>query len=429
MSQIMEKFDVLNKLKPEFKQRVKILYVFQDWRKEYNVLIVTKDDKTYAFGKNSRSQLGFGHREVVTEIQIVKELCDQQIIDFANGDRHCIARNSRGKVYCWGSNYSGLLGIGSQDESYHKPKLNQYLNNEFVIDISCGVYHSLVLTNCGEVYAWGYNYWGRIGNGCNDHQLIPIKVRGFNNERVVMISCGSGHSTALTECGHVYSWGNNECGQLGIGNTVNSNVPKFVAVTDENKCNVFIEKISCGYRHSLLLSSDGFIYAFGRNKSGELGNQKEENELSPQRIKIETKFIDISSHWYQDISIALSQDGIYYIWGQCGEEIIQTPKPTNFESFVEIYAKYFKITNKAINFEEENGEKVKANKTEYNLVSSVNQFNSQPNETLSRYKLDFKELELIGGGTFGKVCKVINCLDQQQYAVKIILLRGIYTVS
>jgi alpha-tubulin suppressor-like RCC1 family protein len=202
------------------------------------------------------------------------------------------------------------------------------------------------------VYAWGWNYYGQIGNSRNSDQLKPIKVKGFNNERVVMISCGFYYSMALTECGHVYSWGSNECGQLGIGNTVNSNEPKFVAVIDENECNVFIEKISCGSAHSLLLSSDGYIYAFGRNKSGELGNQKEENEWSPHRIKIETKFIDISSHWFYNIgiSIALSQNGIYFIWGKCGEEIIRTPKLTNFESFVEIYAKYLNITHKAINF-------------------------------------------------------------------------------
>jgi alpha-tubulin suppressor-like RCC1 family protein len=82
-------------------------------------------------------------------------------------------------------------------------------------------------------------------------------------------------------------------GQLGIGNTMHSNEPKFVEVVDENKCNVFIKKISCGSQHSLFLSSDGYIYVFGRNKFGELGNQKEGNELSTYRIKIETKFIDI----------------------------------------------------------------------------------------------------------------------------------------
>jgi RCC1 and BTB domain-containing protein len=424
MSQIMEKFDVLNELNDEFKQRVKILYVFKDYENELNVLIVTKDDKTFGFGQNS--QLGFE----LNEIQIVEELCDQQIIDFANGFSNCIARNSSGKIYCWGWNQWGEVGIGSKDES--SPKLNlKYLNNEFVIDITCGARHSLVLTDCGEVYAWGENYSGQIGNSCNNNQLKPIKVKGFNNERVVMISCGSYHSMALTECGHVFSWGYNGFGQLGVGNTVDSNEPKFVAIIDENKYNVFIEKISCGSNHSLLLSSDGNIYAFGRNNYGELGNQKEENELSPHRIKIETKFIDISSLWFYDkglfsgISTALSQEEIYYNWGKCGEEIIRSPKPTNFESFVEIYAKYFKITHKAINFEDQKSislenkfVKVKGNKTEHN---SVNRFNSQPNE-IANSQLDFKEL--IGEGSFGKVYKAINRLDNKQYAVKKINLKG-----
>jgi hypothetical protein len=403
MSQIMEKFDVLNKLNDEFKQRVKVLYVFENYEYYgYNVLIVTKDDKTYAFGNNSYNRLGFGHNRFVNEIQIVKELCDQQIIDFTNGLEHCIARNSSGKVYCWGRNDWGLLGIGSQDENLHKPKLNQYLNNKFVIDISCGARHSFVLTNCGEVYAWGDNYRGQIGNSCNRDQLIPFKVKGFNNERIVMISCGFLHSMALTECGHVYSWGNNEFGQLGIGNTENSNEPKFVAVIDENKCNVFIENISCGSYHSLLLSSDANIYAFGRNKSGELGNQKEENESSPQRINTETKFIDISSHWRKEISIALSQDGICYIWGQCGKERIRTPKATNFESFVEIYAKYFKITNKAINFEEQN---------------------SVPILLREKYVNEFSEQNLISFGSFGIVSKVMNKNSKKIYAIKRIALK------
>jgi alpha-tubulin suppressor-like RCC1 family protein len=107
-----------------------------------------------------------------------------------------------------------------------------------------------------------------------------------------------------------------------------------------------------------LLLSDGYIYAFGCNKNGELGDQKEENELSPQRIKIETKFIVILSHWTESISMGSSQKGIYYNWGKCGEETIRTPKPTNFESFVDIYAKYFKITHKAINIEEQNSDSI-----------------------------------------------------------------------
>jgi hypothetical protein len=153
-----------------------------------------------------------------------------------------------------------------------------------------------------------------------------------------------------------------------------------------------------------LLSSDGFIYAFGRNKHRELGNQKEENELSPYKIKIETKFIDICSHWIYfnyGISIALSQNGIYYNWGKCGEEIIRTPKPTNFKSFVEIYAKYLKITNKAINFEVQN---------------------SNPILLQNKYVNEFTEQSLISSGGFGIVSKVMHKNSKKNYAIKRIAL-------
>jgi hypothetical protein len=68
----MGKFDVLNELNDEFIQRIKILYVFENYSKGYNVLIVTQDDKKYTFGNNSCGQLGFGHNRVVNEIQIVE---------------------------------------------------------------------------------------------------------------------------------------------------------------------------------------------------------------------------------------------------------------------------------------------------------------------------------------------------------------------
>jgi hypothetical protein len=71
----------------------------------------------------------------------------------------------------------------------------------------------------------------------------------------------------------------------------------------------------------------------------------------------------------------------------------------------------------------------KANKTEYNLGSAVNRFSSQSNETLSRYKSDYKELDIIRSGDFSKIYKVTNCLDRQQYAVKIIALKGIYKLN
>jgi RCC1 and BTB domain-containing protein len=73
-----------------------------------------------------------------------------------------------------------------------------------MIDTDCGGYHSLALTIIGEVYAWGYNVNERVGNWCDSNQLLPIKLNGFNDEKIVIISCGWSHSLALTESNRVF---------------------------------------------------------------------------------------------------------------------------------------------------------------------------------------------------------------------------------
>jgi hypothetical protein len=252
--------------------------------------------------------------------------------------------------------------------------------------------------NCGEVYAWGRNYCGQIGNGCNSDQLIPIKVKGFNNERVVMISCGWSHSMALTECGHVYSWGWNGYGQLGIGNTLNLNEPKLVAVIDDDDDYVFIEKISCGHSHSLLLSEKGVIYAFGSNDCGQIGIGGNSRDKSPQKIRHQNKFIDIKCHFSSDISIALSKNNTFYIWGKCKEENIYYPREVKSKSFDDIFAEYLKITYRALNIE-------KLFKAEMKCGNG-------------RYCEEFKELSYIAMGSYGIVCKAMNKKTNELFAIK-----------
>jgi hypothetical protein len=193
------------------------------------------------------------------------------------------------------------------------------------------------------VYAWGENDCGQIGierRDQNECQSIPIKVNGFNDEKVVMISCGYWHSMALTESGRVFSWGFNQCKQLGHNNNkIIINKPTIVSLNNE----ISIKKISCGQSHSLLLSSDGYIYWFGSNGI--------EKQMTPNKLTTNTnKFIDIASHHFYYISIALSVNGFYYVWGKCGKEEIKEPKETDFKSFDDIFAEYFQITYKTLDF-------------------------------------------------------------------------------
>jgi alpha-tubulin suppressor-like RCC1 family protein len=193
--------EVLNNLKEEFLQEIKLLYAF----KNFNLFFVTKDDKVFAFGSNDCGVLGFGNEENVNELTLNEELSNKNIIDFKNSNYCVIARTINYKIYCWGINAHGSLANGKINWKVSKPELNNYLSDKKIIDICCGYEHTIVLTNNAEVYSWGGNEWGQIGNGTHKEQSTPIKVNGFN-ESVVQISCGGYHSMALTESGRVFSW-------------------------------------------------------------------------------------------------------------------------------------------------------------------------------------------------------------------------------
>jgi alpha-tubulin suppressor-like RCC1 family protein len=351
-------FNAFNKISDHFLINIKIIYVFG--HKVTECLVVTKDDKCYAFGENDYGVLGLGHNKQVREPKIINELCDKQIIKFTNGFNHVLALKSDGKIFGWGLNNRGQLGNGCVHSIYNKPKVNKFLMSEFIIDMSCGAYHSIVLTIDKQVFVWGYNSFGQTGNGSEKlFQLTPIKLNAFNNEKIITISCGFLHSMALTDCGHVYSWGYNNCGQLGIEYTeyyhnlfktksFEIKEPKIVNIKTENNDSVFITKISCGSHHSLLLSKDGNIYSFGYNKFGQIGNNNLRNQLIPQKISSSLKFIDIASHFLYDISIALSVNNICYIWGKCGKENNMSPKETQFKSVDEIFLNFNQIIYKPI---------------------------------------------------------------------------------
>ena len=127
---------------------------------------------------------------------------------------------------------------------------------------------------------------------------------------------------AVLDTGEVFSWGYNGNGQLGNG--TNANQPNPTKVSGLN--GIVIQKVVCGNAHTLLLSDDGAIYAFGSNSYGQLGTGSKANQTSPIRIAPNLgRFVDIAASHYNHISSALSQDGKSYMWGQCRGHSITTP--------------------------------------------------------------------------------------------------------
>jgi alpha-tubulin suppressor-like RCC1 family protein len=246
--------------------------------------------------------------------------------------------------------------------------MKEYISQEKIIDMHWSYWGSIILTQSGNVYQYLVHEEDdeetsrELGDIIDSKEreksekyihfkLKSFKNSSFENEKIVMISCGERHSLALTGNGRVFGWGDFTFRQLGVDFYWHSREPIIIELND-----LKIQKISCGRNHSLLLSCDGDIYAFGWNTCGEVGNGTEEAQEFPIKLELNKKFIDIASHPYYEISMSQSIDGIYYIWGSFEDENVLGPQSTRYQSFEDILRGYdltdnMKAFDKLVEFE------------------------------------------------------------------------------
>jgi alpha-tubulin suppressor-like RCC1 family protein len=181
--------------------------------------------------------------------------------------------------------------------------------------IAAGGFHSLALTESGEVYAWGWNEYGQLGLGDTEDRLTPTKVEGL--PRVKAVAAGYDHFLALTESGEVYACGDNVYGQLGLGDTENrltptkvEGLPKVKAIAAGGISPVQSIVVAS---HSLALTESGEVYAWGYNADGQLGLGDTEDRLTPTKVEGLPKVKAVAAGY--DHSLALTESGEVYAWG------------------------------------------------------------------------------------------------------------------
>ena len=130
-------------------------------------------------------------------------------------------------LYSWGTNTYGQLGLGNYDTAQTMAQVPDFLpNSEKLRSVSAGGAHALALTESGKIYAWGRNNYGQLGIGNTTNKNVPTLVSGaLNGKKIISIAAGDNHSLAMDDAFIVYSWGLNSSGQLGLGNTTNRNTP------------------------------------------------------------------------------------------------------------------------------------------------------------------------------------------------------------
>ncbi|XP_011300272.1 X-linked retinitis pigmentosa GTPase regulator [Fopius arisanus] len=231
--------------------------------------VVCQSGRLFVFGSNDWGQLGLGHKNHVSKPSCVKSLKPEKVSHVACGRAHTLICTDGQKIFACGSDQESQLGRGQQTvgDSSSSPIMiyDCGLAGPRVVQIAAGSQHSLVLTSDGGVLAWGSNLEGQLGlHGVSG--LINTPTRLHIPEPVKQISAGYYHSAFLTESGAVYVCGEAESGKLGIVLDFRTQLaPKQMSLS------VKAAHVACGGHHTLVFGDDGKIYCTGSNASGQLG--------------------------------------------------------------------------------------------------------------------------------------------------------------
>lgn len=230
-----------------FNYRYSLIYKINDGTFISNLNILSKNVKMYSYnmntlisymnngdvfviGDNYYGQLGLG--DFYTRNEPTLLMNDRTIKLISCGGYHCIIYKENGDLLVFGNNNFGQLGfpfktspyIGVDKDNRNKPTL--LMNDIKIKMISCGLFHSMIYKQNGDLLVFGYNWEGQLGLQDNNNRYKPTLL--VNDLNIKLTHCCMFHSVVYTQNGDLFTFGRNDMGQLGLGDNKNRHKPTFV---------------------------------------------------------------------------------------------------------------------------------------------------------------------------------------------------------
>uniref|UniRef100_A0A7S0HXF5 EGF-like domain-containing protein n=1 Tax=Hanusia phi TaxID=3032 RepID=A0A7S0HXF5_9CRYP len=257
-----------------------------------STFVLTKDGKIFSWGANDWGQLGITdyQQEMLARPDgkyfrsvpmLINSIQNLHFLELAAGDFHVIALNDLGEVWSWGNNVEGQLGVGDLSQR-SQPAQVVYMEGLNTVKVAAGSYHSLVLTDFGQVYSMGLNANGQLGLGDYASRKAPTLISYLATKNISSIACGDYASYAITDAGEVFAWGDNSFGQLGQSAAVTYNVPSIISTLQSDGAVVY--RMFGGQRTIFAIDESGIVYAFGNNDYGMLGLGDKTTRKFPTKI-------------------------------------------------------------------------------------------------------------------------------------------------
>lgn len=248
----------------------------EDIYTSYRVACLTSTSgKLYCWGPNLRNLDNTGGvKENLLKAQIISD--GVQYRSMAIGRSFGCGVDGTGTVYCWGDNGTGQLGLGVMNGNAVTNPSKIDSTKSFSM-VSAATYHACGLTNDGDVYCWGANGAGQLGDGSTKFRVSPVRVQ--SNAQFTSVDSAGDYNCALDSNGIAYCWGANDVGQLGIGK---SGLPEKTPVAVDR--NTRFQEIAVGPQHACGIRQNGTIVCWGRGKEGQLGINDLKNVPTPTPV-------------------------------------------------------------------------------------------------------------------------------------------------
>jgi len=305
-----------------------------------HTMFVTEDNKVFGWGNNDYGQLGIpfmSKHEVNYPVQL-RTLNPVKAVKVSTGRCHSVVLSDEGNVFTFGHQEFGQLGNGKIDKERisELPTRIDSLLKEKVIDVSCGLDHTIALTDKSDLYAWGFGQEGQCGTGLAEDIDTPQKIPGIN-KRIVRVFSGLDYSCALTEEGDFYTWGAGEGLQMANGEKDIKLKPILSGIPGEK-----IKTMACSGASVLALTESNMLYSWGLGMTGRLGHGDEGDCAYPRMISffenLQKKIVEISGrggHY-----LVRTEDGSLYGWGLALGGRLGTCDESN--QFTPVLINYFK---------------------------------------------------------------------------------------
>jgi alpha-tubulin suppressor-like RCC1 family protein len=288
--------------------------------------LVTKQGEIFSWGEESGGRLGHGVDSDVLHPQLIEALGNTNIEFVACGEYHTCAVTLSGDLYTWGDGtYNfGLLGHGNEVSHWVPKRVNGPLEGIHVSSISCGPWHTAVVSSAGQLFTFGDGTFGVLGHGDRKSISLPREVESLKGLRTVQAACGVWHTAAVVEVmvgnssssncssGKLFTWGDGDKGRLGHGDKEAKLVPtRVAALVEPNFC-----QVACGHSLTIARTTSGHVYTMGSPVYGQLGNPQSDGKL-PARVegKLSRSSVEEIACGAYHVAVLTSKTEVY-TWGK-----------------------------------------------------------------------------------------------------------------